>query len=211
MRVHFLFVGEGTSDEGLINHLELLCVEAGATEVTGVAPDFDRLPAKVGHTVEDKLRAGALLEPEANLLFVHRDADSRTAEHRYEEIEDAIKKSGTDAIVVALVPIQETEAWLLLDESAIRAVAGNPRGKRALGLPRPNAAERLANPKEHLMRALDRASDKSGQRLRKFRRDFALHRRALLAQLPIGGALVEVSAWVRLREDVTEAIIALSQ
>ena len=63
MRIHFVFISEGSSDEGLLSHLENLCIEGGAIEVTGIAPDFRRLPETIGRTVEEKVRATMLLEP----------------------------------------------------------------------------------------------------------------------------------------------------
>jgi hypothetical protein len=132
MRIHFVLVGEGPSDEGLIPHLENLCIELGATEVTGIAPDFQRLESPIRKTVMDKLQAALQLEPTANLFFVHRDADSRNPQPRYAEIKTAASNCELEAPWVAVVPVQETEAWLLLDEGAIRSVAGHPRGRISL-------------------------------------------------------------------------------
>src|SRR4028119_872308 len=129
VEIYFLFIGEGSSDEALVPHLEDICIRAGADEVSGVAPDFARLGRKVGHDVASKLEAALLLEPTANLLFVHRDADSRDPEPRREEIERAIERHAIQVSHVCVVPVQELEAWLLLDEAEIRRVAENPNGR----------------------------------------------------------------------------------
>jgi hypothetical protein len=202
MFIHFVFVGEGPSDDGMISHLESLCIDAGATEVTGVAPDFRRLPKAIGRSVEAKLRAALALEPEANLIFVHRDADGRNGDARYIEIAAAAAACGGDQPVVCVVPIQETEAWLLLDETAIRRAVGRPRGNLRLELPRPAAVERLTRPKERLQQVLERASEATGRRLERIRLDFPLQRRALLQDLPIVGSLEGVPSWRRLRNDL---------
>ena len=206
MFVHFVFIGEGSSDDGIISHLESLCIDAGATEVTGVAPDFRRLRDSVGHTVEAKLRAALALEPEANLVFVHRDADARSGSARYREITTAAIACRCDKPLVCVVPIRATEAWLLLDEDAIRRVAGRPHGMVRIGLPKPDAVERVARPKEKLQQALERASEATGRRLERIRQDFPLHRRVLLQDLSTIGPLEQVPSWQRLRNDLRSAL-----
>ncbi len=211
MRIDFVLISEGHSDEGLISHLENLCIEAGADEVTGIAPDFRRLPEPIGRTVEEKLRATLLLEPQANLFLLHRDADARNADHRYQEIYDAVNGCQLSKQWVAIVPIQETEAWLLLDEPAIRLAAGRPRGHNNLGLPTSHDVENIARPKERLQQALIDAAELTGRRLRQFRRDFPTHRRMLLLRLSTTGPLLEVSSWQRMRDDIQSALHHLSQ
>lgn len=206
MLVHFLFIGEGTSDDGLIPHLESLCIEAGAEEATGVAPDFRRLQGAVGRSVGEKLRAALRLEPEANLVFVHRDADGRDAAQRYNEIARAVADCDCKVPVVSVVPVQETEAWLLLDESAIRRAVGKPRGTVDLNLPLPLAIERVANPKERLKQALERASEAAGRRLDRVRQSFPFHRRTLLQDLPTLGEIENIPSWNKLKMDLIQRI-----
>jgi len=209
MRIHFILVGEGPSDEGLIPHLANLCVEAGADEATGAAPDYRRLPEVRGRTVEARIEAAILLEPQANLLFIHRDADRPDAEPRHREIAAAGAGCALKTEWVAVVPVQETEAWLLLDEAAIRAVAGRPNGRKDLNLPHPHAVESVARPKERLQQALVEAAEMSGRRLDRFRARFSSHRNLLLLRLPVTGPLSQVPAWVRLRASIQEAVARL--
>jgi Domain of unknown function (DUF4276) len=209
MRIHFVLIGEGSSDDGLIPHLENLCIELGAAEVTGVSPDFQRLEKPFRKTTLARLQAALRLEPTANLFFVHRDADSVDPAARHEEIRHAVEQCSLQKPWIPVVPVQETEAWLLLDETAIRRVAGRPKGKRPLDLPRPRQVESLANPKEKLKDALVQASELSGRRLERFRRDFPNHRRLLLQRLTAGGVLSEIPAWLRLREELGRALSSL--
>src|SRR5690606_40429727 len=58
-------------------------------------------------------------------LFVHRDADARDPTERLTEIDQAFKLIKSPPYV-RVVPVQETEAWLLVDESAIREHLGIP-------------------------------------------------------------------------------------
>lgn len=205
MYLYFVLVCEGASDEGLVPHLQKLCISAGATEVVGIALNVQRLNG-VGHTVAAKLRSALKLEPDANLIFVHRDADSRTGEPRYREIADAAEDCETADIVVCIVPVQETEAWLLLDIDAIRGAVGRPRGTARLMLPRPEDVERIARPKERLRQCLEQASEATGRRLERVRRDFPQHRRALLESLPVQGLIERVPSWARLRRELRAMI-----
>jgi hypothetical protein len=209
MRIHFVLITEGPSDDGLIPHLENLCIEAGADEVTGTAPDFRRLPYPVGQSVIDKIRESIRLEPQANLLIIHRDADNRDPQPRLSEIEQAAHRCALSTQWVALVPVQETEAWLLLDEKAIRLVANKPNGQIPLHLPKPQHVENIARPKEFLQQVLVAASETKGKKLDKFRRQFSSQRRILLLRLPINGPLLSVSSWMRTRDAVVQAIDAL--
>lgn len=63
-----------------------------------------------------------------------------------------------------------TEAWLLIDEQAIRQAADNPNGSVRLKLPTVLTLELLPDPKELLNELLVEASEKTGRRLEKFRR-----------------------------------------
>jgi hypothetical protein len=103
--VRFALVGEGGTDYALIPPLRRLIISEGALEVSGVAPDFRRLPDPVAPDVPSKLSAAAQLEPGANLLFVHRDADDPDPQPRRQEIEAAREEVGLDRACVAVVPI----------------------------------------------------------------------------------------------------------
>ena len=209
MRVHFILIAEGSSDDSLVAHLEGLCVEAGADEVTGTAPDLRRLRSPVGHTVAAKLKACLELEPQANLVLIHRDADSRDPRPRLQEIEGAVSECGLRVQWAPVVPAQETEAWLLLDQDAIRRGVGRPSGRCALGLPDPDSVEDLSNPKKCLEEALVAAAEVTGRRLVKVRGQFSSHRRQLLTRLPVGGRLSGVPSWVRMQAAIEDALNAL--
>ncbi len=209
MRIHFVFIGEGSSDDRLISHLENLCIDAGVDEVTGVAIDFARLPEPSRKTLEAKLRLAIQLEPDANLFFIHRDADSRESESRHREIAKAIELSNLNRPWIAVVPVQEIEAWLLLDEKSIRKVVGKPNGRKELSLPLPNKVENLAQPKEFLQEALITAAEVSGRRLANIRKDFLLHRNLVIERLSTDGSITQVPSWKRLQNDLKKALVLL--
>jgi hypothetical protein len=203
MRVVFVLVCEGTSDAGLVPHLRDLCVRCGATEAIGSAPDMTRL-RNPPEGLRDRLTAALDLEPSANLVFAHRDADEPTEDRRIAEIETA--SQGLRARTVPVVPVQETEAWLLLDEAAIRSVVENPSSPIKLALPRPQDVERVADPKRKLKEVLNRASGLRGRRLKALKQDFPRRRARLLERLDRDGLLRHVPAWQRLERRTREAL-----
>lgn len=201
MKVHFLLLCEGSSDEALIRHLRLLLLECGATEATGVAPDFNRLPGNIPRNLVSKIHATIKLEKKVDLLFVHRDADSNDPEPRYLEISEGVTRARYSGSWIGVVPVQEIEAWLLLDESAIRNVSGRPNGSVPLNLPTHNRIEQIRNPKKQLEQLILHASETTGRRRRRITRKLPALRSKLLTELEPGGPLLSVSSWVRLRED----------
>ena len=211
MIVNFIFISEGTSDSSLIRLLRQLCKLCGADDANGTIPDLSKQSKKVGRSVLQKIRAALKAHPDTNLLFIHRDADGRDPTPRYEEIAEAIESSGVSVPYVAVVPIQETEAWLLVDEEAIREVAQNLKGRMRLNLPSPKQVEKIANPKERLKDVLAHASGLKGRKLQKFNKDFPKHRRELFKYLDHDGPLSEVPAFKRLLNDISQAIEKLKK
>jgi hypothetical protein len=112
-----------------------------------------------------------------DLLFVHRDAEKEPAERRYAEICEAVGSlKAAPPAWVGVVPIRMTEAWLLIDDHAIRAAAGNPNGTEDLPLPPVVSLEGVADPKRVLYDCLRKASGLTGRRLHKFRDQQAARR-----------------------------------
>lgn len=203
LSVRFLFIAEGTSDNELVNHLERCCILAGADEASGVAPDFSRLPERTGHTVAAKLRVALDLESNVDIAFLHRDADSRDSGPRYNEIREAVQGVRTDLKYVAVVPVQETEAWLLLNETEIRSVAENPSGGIFLDLPSSSIVENIADPKARLEQIILEASEQSGRRRDKISRKFPQKRGLLLRRLDPEGSVRGVPSWTRMFSELT--------
>ena len=200
LRINIMFVCEGGTDSALLQHLEALCVRSGADEVTGIYPDLGLLPQRVGKSISEKVRAALQLEPNIDIIFIHRDSDSSDPEPRYREINREMHKVGSGHNYVSVIPVQETEAWLLTDEASIRIVAENPQGTNNLGLPRISKIERTKNPKEKLKNAIACASETSGKRLRRINGNFSSKRRQLIERLDIDGNNNELTSWRRLVE-----------
>lgn len=199
--VHFVLVCEGSTDEALVDHLERLLIWVGAREVSGVPLDVSRLVESIGRDVGSKVEAAVKLEPGANLVFVHRDADNADPTPRLSEIRMAFEGRLEGRAGVPIVPVQETEAWLLLDEQEIRRVAGKPSGRAPLDLPSLSEIERVSSPKEVLEEAILVASELSGRRRMRLRSRLPRLKSQLLRRLPVGGRIQHLPAWARLREE----------
>lgn len=202
-----LFLGEGSSDQGIAVHVERIAAELGIeTQVT--APDAAMLPPHDG-TVAGKLRSIQRLGGSYAAVFIHRDADRAGREARVAEIRDAVNQVMPGVIHAAVVPVRMTEAWLLLDEQLIREVAGNPNGRVPLRLPSANEAERIADPKALLKELLVTASELTGRRRRSFQAAFPFNRRRLLEELDPGGPVRDAASWQQFREDIAHACTRL--
>jgi hypothetical protein len=200
-----LFVAEGTSDEPLAEHIELLFLCHGVS-VSLSRPDFSRLP-KVAKDVGARVRAGLTLAGgPVDLIVVHRDADNAGRHARQQEIESAVQPLAGPAELVPVIPVRMTEAWLLLDEAAIRQVAGNPRGRARLGLPKPHQAESIADPKEVLRDCLLKAAEVTGRRRDVVAKRFNQHRRQLFERLDPAGAIAHLDSWRCLVTDVDTVV-----
>ena len=204
MIVTFLLVCDGPSDAWLGNHIQHILIRYGATEVNGTS-------SHTGRRLTDKIRLGLRQSSDPNLLFVHRDAETAVPDERYSEISSAVSEVGYAGPSAGIVPRRMTEAWLLLDEPAIRRTVGRPRGTEPLGLPLPRDAERLPNPKDRLREALLSAYSPRGRRRRKrFESDWEHYRNQLLENLPIGGPLEQLESWTRFRDDTIAALQQLN-
>lgn len=205
MSIRVVYLCEGSSDEGIAFHIEQIAAERGVDIVLSI-PDFRLLPGHVEKTIAGKLRAIQLLGGNYDLAIIHRDADRDGTAARRMEITKAISEVCPDMDFVCLIPVTMTEAWLLLDEEAIRQVAENPKGRMNLSLPRAAHVENIADPKERLKETLALASDLSGRRLRDFQKRFSQNRRRLLEQLDRNGRVADVPSWQSFRKELEEAL-----
>ena len=207
--VRFVLLCEGTSDQAIESHLRRLLSHCGAGEVVGTSIPLARVRVpgeRAGNVLARKIATVLSADSAFDLVFVHRDANTVGYAARAGEIEEIMRdaqRESPDSGWLPVIPVRSTEAWLLLNEAAIRRVAGNPRGSQPLQLPKPSQVENVSDPKEALRKAVADASGKTGRRLRTVRKSFSQHRRILLEQLPVGGALEQVPAWRRLERRVS--------
>lgn len=193
-------LGEGPSDRCLLPILRWLLGQATEVDTTVEWVDASCLPH--GRSLADKV-TNALVVQRCDLLFVHRDADNQEPSCRYEEI----SKAANSHPHVAVVPVRTMEAWLLLDETAIRTAAGFVSGREPLGLPTSARVEQLANPKTVLRDALVAAAGVRGRRRRHFDPGAGLYRLADL--IDDWSPLRQLSAFQQLELDTRAALAGL--
>lgn len=155
-----------------------------------------------GPKLADKVHGALSVQP-CRLLFVHRDSDNQPPDLRFDEI----RLAAGDQPHVAVVPIRTTEAWLLIDEAAIRAAAGRVSGREALGLPALPRIEQVSDPKRVLRDALVAAHGATGRRARRFHP--ANVRQRLADLVDDWSPLRQLSAFQRLEADTRAALAAL--
>ena len=197
--ITFALIREGTSDDGLVAHIRTLLIAAGADTAVGA-------PRSYKGSTSERLQQVWAEDDAVDLIFVHRDADDRDASPRHLEISTASglapAGSAEASVVVAVVPVQELEAWLLTDEAAIREAVGKPNRTTRLAIPSLNRIESSASPKEILRAACLDASETTGARHRREVRAFPQRRAALLDRLDIDGPINELPSWQRFVEDL---------
>lgn len=167
--LRYTLEAEGSSDAMLRPVIEWVVSRLRpGLPLVGTVADFRVLPARPSG-IGDRVRSAIELYP-CDVLFVHRDAEKEPAKVRHGQIKAALAKlgDGLTTPVVQIVPVRMSEAWLLIDEPAIRAAAGNPNGTTKLDVPKPNQLERLPDPKERLYELLRTASGLTGRHAKKF-------------------------------------------
>lgn len=183
------FVGEGSSDEGLVPVLERLLMSLRPGDDFAVAthkwvtPQSDR-------SVKSKIRA--LKDEPYDIVFAHRDADRAGIEARIAEC-----LACQDERVVPVVPVRMTEAWALADlytEQDFR----DWWSSKGLGF---DSIETCADPKELLREYLSR--DQAGL-LTPSR--FAAERAEVLEGISVEGPVQSLEAWKRLCSEVKAAM-----
>jgi hypothetical protein len=165
--VRFTLVSDGSSDRALLPVLIWALRQAGVTD--DLEPQWADLRVLRCPPVSlvEKLRTALELYP-CDLLFVHRDSEDEPRDNRKLEIErtlNALRQDGITLPYVCVVPVRMQEAWLLIDEHAIRAAAGNPNGNAEIPVPPLNRIEHVLDPKVTLFRAIQIASELRGRRL----------------------------------------------
>jgi hypothetical protein len=201
----FTLLPEGTSDRALIPILRWVLGEhVGSTRtVIGSFVDSSRLPTRKKATPRDRLRSSIEIYP-CEILFIHRDADSVGATKRQAEVQAwiAAAELESDVSPVAVIPVRTSEAWLLVNDAAIREAASNPNGNIALNLPPLPRLVTLPDPKETLFEALRVASELTGRRLKKF--DVRVARSRVGECIQDFTILRQLDAFRRLEEQIIE-------
>ncbi|MET8088720.1 DUF4276 family protein [Micromonospora sp. NPDC005220] len=157
-------VSEGVTDDQFLPRLlaraltEICLTEfEDAVEVADVQPLRDRRgPCSVADVI------GLVEQNPASfsLIFFHHDQGANAERTVAEWLRPLRELWGERAEqLVAVVPVRETEAWLLADGDALRGALGVRWTDAEMGLPaQPRLVERVADPKNALNKVMDRVS-----------------------------------------------------
>ena len=142
---------------------------------------------------------------ECDILLVHRDAEMLAVSSRIDEIKQHL--ISLNKPYIPIVPIRMTEAWLLIDEQAIRTAANNPNGTNKLEIPKIGRLESIPDPKSVLFEKLKLASELPSGRLHKFKPEYCRHRVAEL--ISDFSPLRSLSAFTQFENDLIACVQAL--
>ena len=173
--LHCTLLSDGSSDRALIPILRWLLHHLLPHRPVQLRwADLRQLP-QPPRPLSEKIITATQLYP-CDLLLVHRDAENASIDERQAEVDSALNGAQITSPGVAVIPVRMMEAWLLIDEAAIRIAANNPNGHVPLNMPTIDRIENLNNPKTTLHNLLIRATELQGRRKRRFNVYSAVHR-----------------------------------
>lgn len=152
-------LAENRTDERFLGAVVFRQVTALTEKVARHVVDVAKTQIGECWTIKDADRvceAVAELADDCHLICVHNDHNERG---KAEKVVQILREQGLAIPVIPLVPVRETEAWLLADRDVW---AGLP-GSDTSGLPvRPRDVEKISDPKP----VLDAVRPRSGRRTR---------------------------------------------
>jgi hypothetical protein len=152
-------VAENTTDERFLGAVVFRQLRALTEKGSRHVVDVARTEIGECWTIKDTdrvCRAVVELAEDCHLICVHNDHNERG---KAEKVIEVLRGKGLSTPVIPLVPVRETEAWLLADRRAWAAL----RGSRPDRLPaRPRDVEKIRDPKP----VLDAVSPGGGRRPR---------------------------------------------
>ncbi len=163
----YTLVADGSSDRCLVPIIDwVLSSTPAASGIAGQVANFRHL-TQPPHGLAARVRS-AFEQHSCELLFVHRDSEREPRENRVQEVRAACQAAAVPEHV-PVVPVRMTEAWLLIDEPAIRLSADNPNGTNLLPLPTISRLEATPDPKRILHECLLEACELGRRRREQFR------------------------------------------
>jgi hypothetical protein len=156
------FYAEGTTDIRFLSKIILRTTEQiilnRSQSIISVLEPFPIEVEKMGNRVQE-IRQAAAKAYGYNILIIHADADYEIDEKAFKErINPGFESVQLDKTeeefckdLLAIVPVQMTEAWMLADKEALKEELGTQKNNRELGLSFPlKQVEKIANPKSKI-------------------------------------------------------------
>ena len=163
-RVSATLLTDGSSDRLLKPLIELLFSEH--TELPYQVNCAEGLPP-LAEGLKSRIESALELFP-CDFLFVHRDEEGVGMAVRQQEIYSNWPAGGKTTVLICVIPVRMTEAWLIADAMPIRLAVGNLNGTEELELPAAKDIESSPDPKEILFTALKAASGLNARRKARF-------------------------------------------
>ncbi len=168
------YITEGTTDVRFLDNIIERTFSEAAMACKGVIEVYtpQHIPSQ-GKTFKEKVFQAAMTAKQQGVmvLCVHTDADDSSDEKaRTERILpsfEAVLETEEENIcknLLAIVPIQMTESWLLADEEALLDAMMSTKSLRELGIE--HAPERYSNPKAKIEEAIRYAHQNRSKRHR---------------------------------------------
>jgi hypothetical protein len=205
------FIGEGPTDRCLarvgMRAAEWILTREGRDQVEIGTPEIVRISDRRLEAITSAAKEAIKFH---DLLLLHADGKGdpdRAFRERVHPVFESlrVKSDSVQKGFVGVVPVHETEAWLLADGEALRVVFGTRRTAKDLGLPTvPAEVESLPDPKNALREAQRRALDGRGRSRRNLDLPYEL-----IAETVDLAALRRLSAFRRFEADLREALAAL--
>jgi hypothetical protein len=207
--LRYTLLSDGPSDRCLLRIIDWLMAAGLGVANNGIIPQFADLRqiANPPSGLAARMRMAILHYP-CDILFIHRDAERDPHQTRLREIETAAEEAREilPQLRVSIVPVRMTEAWLLLEPDAIRRAADNPNGSVHLDIPPITEVEAQPNPKQLLDDLLIAASEKSGRRRDKFRRELSWRRARVADFIQDFSRLHSLSAFASFAAETSHAV-----
>lgn len=204
----YTLIGDGSSDKVLIPVINWLINDLyPELPTSGIFADFGRIknPPTKGD-IKGQVKFAAHFYP-FDILIYHRDAESNSNDIiniRKSEILSLITEADYHQRIVCVVPIVMTEAWLLIDQNAIKKAAGNRNYPGILNLPSIPLLEQQNDPKELLFCLLRTAKNAKKRELYKFNPNAAVH--WVAEYISDFSSLRQLRSFQQFELDLTEAI-----
>ena len=119
MKVTCVLASGGTSDRCTRLLIEEMYPNLAIEFQPDDGSDLSNPPGPIVNSIRN-----AIDQFDPNLIQVHRDSDNTDLAKRKQEIDDALRHLPPPTQVVRVIPVKETEAWLLADRAAILRVLG---------------------------------------------------------------------------------------
>jgi hypothetical protein len=159
------YTTEGKTDKRFLGNIIRRTFEDLSLACTGQIEIYEPQHIEItgATTFTDRILRSAKEAKWAHILCIHADSDANNDENvmqnkitpSFQAVEAELGHICKN--LVAIVPIQMTEAWMLIDKELLKGEIATTKRSQELGLPRPNQIENITDPKALIEEAMRRA------------------------------------------------------